>query len=153
MGSSCRGFFVRLIQPTNSTSPPSKRNAWAFFPSMSTAMRVPLLRKAYSRKRLSSTSGSKRASGKILGSGLKETVVPRPSSFPKDLSLPAGMPRLNFIPHSFPSRRTRTSSQAERAFTTESPTPWRPPDTLYIFRSNLPPEWRVVKTISTPGLP
>ena len=38
----------------------------------------------------------------------------------------------------------------ESALTTETPTPCRPPDTLYALLSNFPPACRVVMTSSTP---
>ena len=46
-----------------------------------------------------------------------------------------------------------TSSQSERAFTTEAPTPWRPPDTLYPPPPNFPPACSTVNTTSTAGFP
>src|SRR6185437_10543146 len=42
----------------------------------------------------------------------------------------------------------RSFSHSESAFTTETPTPWRPPETLYEFWSNLPPACSSVMTIS-----
>jgi hypothetical protein len=43
---------------------------------------------------------------------------------------PVGSPRANSCLYTLPSRRTSATSHSERAFTTETPTPWRPPDTL-----------------------
>jgi hypothetical protein len=48
-------------------------------------------------------------------------------------------------------RRIQTSRYSDSAFTTLTPTPWRPPDTLYVFLSNFPPAWSVVMASSTPG--
>ncbi len=42
----------------------------------------------------------------------------------------------------------RSLSHSESAFTTETPTPCRPPETLYEFWSNLPPACNSVMTIS-----
>src|SRR3954469_7293194 len=42
----------------------------------------------------------------------------------------------------------RSFSHSESAFTTETPTPCRPPETLYEFWSNLPPACSSVMTIS-----
>ena len=39
-------------------------------------------------------------------------------------------------------------SQEDNAFTHDTPTPCRPPDTLYEFWSNLPPACNSVRTIS-----
>src|SRR5688572_19148113 len=47
-----------------------------------------------------------------------------------------------------PSRQMRNLSHCESAFTTETPTPCRPPETLYEFWSNLPPACSSVITIS-----
>ena len=46
-----------------------------------------------------------------------------------------------------------TSSQFERAFTTEAPTPCKPPDTLYPPPPNFPPACKMVNTTSTAGIP
>ena len=43
------------------------------------------------------------------------------------------------------------SSFSERAFTTETPTPCRPPEIRYPSPPNLPPAFRVVRTTSTAG--
>ncbi len=40
----------------------------------------------------------------------------------------------------------------ESAFTTEMPTPWRPPETAYPPPPNLPPACRIVMTTSTVDL-
>ncbi len=37
-----------------------------------------------------------------------------------------------------------TVSHSESALTTDAPTPWRPPDTLYPPPPNFPPAWRTV---------
>ena len=55
--------------------------------------------------------------------------------------------------YSFPSLKIETSSHSESAFTTDAPTPWSPPDTLYPPPPNLPPAWRMVNTTSTAGIP
>ena len=47
-----------------------------------------------------------------------------------------------------PPLNTFTSREVLRAFTTEIPTPCKPPEVLYELLSNLPPAWRVVSTIS-----
>ena len=47
-----------------------------------------------------------------------------------------------------PSRQMRSFSHSESAFTTDTPTPCRPPETLYEFWSNLPPACSSVMTIS-----
>ena len=41
----------------------------------------------------------------------------------------------------------------DRAFTTETPTPWSPPETLYASFSNLPPAWSIVITTSAADFP
>src|SRR6185369_1796252 len=47
-----------------------------------------------------------------------------------------------------PSRQIVRRSQLESAFTTDTPTPCSPPDTLYVLESNLPPACNSVITIS-----
>ena len=50
-----------------------------------------------------------------------------------------------------PSRNTWTVSFSESAFTTETPTPCRPPEIRYPPPPNLPPAFSVVRTTSTAG--
>src|SRR5690606_29149715 len=51
--------------------------------------------------------------------------------------------------YSLPSRCTLTSHQEDSALTAETPTPCRPPETLYEPPPNLPPACRVVITTSS----
>ncbi len=70
---------------------------------------------------------------KTLPSGQKVTVVPvRPrGASPTTSSLLVGTPPLaKVIWWCLPSRSTSTMSLVDRAFTTDTPTPCRPPDTL-----------------------
>ena len=46
-----------------------------------------------------------------------------------------------------------TSIYVESAFTTEEPTPWRPPLVLYAESSNFPPAWSVVNTSLAAEIP
>ena len=64
-----------------------------------------------------------------------------------------GSPRWNDIAQVLPPRSTSTSSRSDSAFTTEAPTPCRPPDAAYEPPPNLPPAWSFVKTTSTPDRP
>ena len=70
---------------------------------------------------------------KIVASGMKVTLVPVldlgavPIFFKVVTGLPPFSKRCLYIT---PSRVISTSSQLERALTTEEPTPWRPPDVL-----------------------
>ena len=58
---------------------------------------------------------------------------------------------------SCPSRHTVTRSAEDSAFTTETPTPWSPPETWYPDDDspppNLPPACRTVSTVSSDDLP
>lgn len=45
------------------------------------------------------------------------------------------------MPYVLPPRSTATSSRADRALTTDAPTPWRPPVAAYDAPPNLPPAW------------
>src|SRR5690606_28191523 len=51
-----------------------------------------------------------------------------------------------------PCRRISTSNRVDSAFTTDEPTPWRPPDTAYPPPPNLPPACSTVSTTSTVDL-
>ena len=57
-------------------------------------------------------------------------------------------PSPNAMAWRLPSRSISTSTRAESALTTEMPTPWRPPDTLYPSPPNLPPACSTVSTTS-----
>ena len=65
---------------------------------------------------------------KISSSGLKRIRVPFLRDGPTCWIGPCTWPRLNDCRHSWPSRQTVTSSRSDRAFTTETPTPCRPPE-------------------------
>jgi hypothetical protein len=93
-------------------------------------------------------------SSKICGSGLKETVVPRSFVFPVTFRSSVLSPRAKAIRCTLPLRRTSTRSHSDRAFTTLTPTPCRPPETLYDpspSLSNLPPACSTVSASSTAG--
>src|SRR5437773_8931491 len=80
-------------------------------------------------------------------------IVPVFFVVPVAVSGAFGTPRSYSCVHSLPSRRISTSSHSLSALTTEMPTPWRPPDTLYAECSNLPPECSTVRTTSAADLP
>ena len=61
---------------------------------------------------------------------MKVMLVPRLSVFEPLLSSALGAPRSYDCVHSWPSRHTVSLSSSESALTTDTPTPWRPPDTL-----------------------
>src|SRR5450830_96488 len=73
-----------------------------------------------------------------------ETVKPSTTS----ISRFCGTPRTNSMKWTLPLRRMVSFSSFDSAFTHETPTPCRPPDTLYEFWSNLPPACSSVITIS-----
>ena len=64
------------------------------------------------------------------GSGQNVIRVPVLRDVPVGRIGASGTPRSYDCAQTFPSRRTSTSSRFESAFTTETPTPWRPPETL-----------------------
>src|SRR5690606_31105039 len=91
---------------------------------------------------------------KICASGLNVTRVPVVSVGSPLGRSPNGTPRANRCVTTCPSRRTSTSSHADKALTTATPTPCNPPDTLYPPSSlNLPPACSTVSTVSTAGRP
>ena len=92
--------------------------------------------------------------------GEKWTSVPRFSVSPiirsGDTSTPfwisirrsTARPRLNSSPVFLPSRRIVSRNHFDKALTQDTPTPCRPPDTLYEFWLNLPPACNTHITIS-----
>ena len=109
------------------------------------------LRKESSLSRRWTVALSKTTVSNTVASGLNRCSVPVPSLFPIVLSGATGAPRSYRWKYVSPSLRTVTSNHSESALTTWIPTPWRPPETLYVFRSNFDPAWRTVRTISRVG--
>ncbi len=133
---------------------------WDALPSgRSSTKRIsrPLLRKAITCRRSITVWARNSTSSKMVASGQKVTVVPvRPrGALPVTSSLPTGLPpSLNSRTWWSPSLSISSSSRVDRALTTETPTPWRPPETLYPPPSpNLPPAWSTVSTTSAADLP
>jgi len=67
---------------------------------------------------------------KYFGSGQKRRRVPvlRLPTVPTTSSAELRSPSRNSIRCSWPSRRITTSTRFDSAFTTLTPTPWRPPE-------------------------
>ena len=78
-------------------------------------------------------------------------VVPVSFVLSTAVTSPSGSPRPYSCRQALPSRFTSTRSVSESAFTTETPTPCRPPDTLYPSPPNLPPACSFVSTTSSAG--
>src|SRR5262245_18000719 len=116
-------------------------------------MRTPRFRNASSRRRCASVSKLNSVVLKTSGSGVKRTDVPRRSVPSPTASGFTTSPRTNPIRWTCPSRQTSTSRCDDSALTTDTPTPCRPPETLYVFWSNLPPACSTVITTSTVDLP
>src|SRR5579863_7318416 len=93
-----------------------------------------------------------RSESKNLGSGQKRTVVPvlRAPTVPTTSSLEWTLPSLKLMLYSLPPRLIQHSRCPESALTTETPTPCRPPENLYVLSENLPPACRRVRINSTP---
>jgi len=70
---------------------------------------------------------------------MNRMVVPRCALGPTTASGDTGTPSRYSCWYSLPSRWIVRCSVSERALTTDTPTPWRPPETLYEESSNLPP--------------
>ncbi len=157
MGSAWRTCLPELRNFTNETMPPSYLNSCALPVasglSSASEMRSPLFRKASSRSLFESMSKLNSVVSNISASGLKVTFVPLPSAGPTISSGATGLPLRKLCLNRVPSRTTSTSSHSESAFTTLTPTPWRPPETLYASLSNLPPACRVVRTTSSAERP
>src|SRR4029077_12865573 len=81
-------------------------------------------------------------------------VVPRrPLLGPALVTAVVGLPRTYSWDQTLPSRADSTRIHSDRALTTLTPTPCRPPETLYPPPPNLPPAWRTVWTTSRASLP
>ena len=70
---------------------------------------------------------------------MNEIVVPVSSVSPMISTSVCGTPRAKVWRWIFPSRCTSAMSHSDSAFTTETPTPWSPPETLYPSPPNFPP--------------
>ena len=94
-------------------------------------MVTPELRNASSRRRCSSVGKSNSTIVNVLVDGRNVTSVPRfsPAS-PRTPSGATASPSANSMKYSLPPRQIVSLSQHESAFTTETPTPCRPPETL-----------------------
>ena len=75
---------------------------------------------------------------------MKWTSVPRRFVSPIILSGSTGSPFLNSMACALPSRRMVNLNQSDKAFTTDTPTPCKPPETLYELASNFPPACSMV---------
>ncbi len=85
---------------------------------------------------------------KVSVAAMKWTSVPRRSVVPTTASGATGTPWRNSIWWMWPLRQILSFSHSDSALTTDTPTPCRPPETLYEFWSNLPPACSSVITIS-----
>ncbi len=110
---------------------------------------TPGIRNESSRRRCESCSKWNSVTEKISGSGQNVIFVPVFFDVPVEAIGATGTPRAYACCQTLPSRRISASSRSERAFTTETPTPWSPPETLYELLSNFPPECRSVRMISS----
>ena len=118
-------------------------------------MRTPLLRYADSRRRWAIVVEAEVDGLEHLGVGLERSWWCRGARWPDRPPRPApcGLPRTYSWAQTLPSRADSTRIHSDRALTTLTPTPWRPPDTLYPPPPNLPPAWRTVWTTSRASLP
>src|SRR5215207_10363552 len=94
-------------------------------------IQTPLVRYADSRRRWLIVSNENSTVSNISASARKLVRVPRRDPCgPSFLTLPSGLPRSYSCDHTLPSRADSTRIHEERALTTLTPTPWRPPETL-----------------------
>ena len=140
---------LRFRYCTKADTPPWCSNT-SFLSSRSSmsSMRTPEFRNESSRRRFASQSYENVVLVKIVLLGLKRMVVPRSVVVPTTLSGPWGSPILYCWRCSLPSRAIVSVSAPERALTTDTPTPCRPPATLYELSSNLPPACSTVMMTS-----
>ena len=89
----------------------------------------------------------------VPAEGRKWIVVPVSSVSPTAASGATGtLSRYSWV-QSLPSRRTESLSHSDSALTTETPTPCRPPETLYELSSNFPPACSTVMMTSAAERP
>ena len=89
-----------------------------------------------------------------MSSAKNLTFVPVPFALPITSNFWVVFPFSNFIWYKLPSLFIVTSVQLDKAFTTDAPTPWRPPDTLYpLSPPNFPPACKTVYTVSAVEIP
>ncbi len=89
------------------------------------------MRNAISRSRSIRVWARNSVSSKTVGSGQNVTIVPVRFESAFRTMRPVGFPPFsNAISHLPPSRWISSSSRVESAFTTDTPTPCRPPEIL-----------------------
>ena len=95
-------------------------------------MRRPEHSTAFAFSACRSCGTEKRSESKNFGSGQNRTVVPvvRTGTVPTTSSFEAIRPSRKPMLYSLPPRRTQHSSCRDSALTTETPTPWSPPEYL-----------------------
>src|SRR5690606_3602789 len=118
--------------------------------SSRSTMVSPLLRNAISCSLRATVSVLKYVVSKMVSSGQNDRMVPVRSVVPSFCSGP-GSELTYFCVQITPPRWISTSRRLDRAFTTDTPTPCKPPDTAYDLLSNLPPACSTVSATSTPG--
>ena len=94
-------------------------------------IQTPFVRYADSRSRWVIVSNEYSMVSNISGSARNSVRVPRRSPWgPIFLTGPSGLPRWYSCAQTEPSRAVSTRSHSDSAFTTLTPTPCRPPETL-----------------------
>src|SRR5690242_3174551 len=92
---------------------------------------TPLVRYADCRNRWLIVSKEYSVVSNIVGSAMKDVVVPRREPCGPILRTPDfGLPRSYSCIQTLPSRAVSTRIDDDSALTTLTPTPWRPPETL-----------------------
>ena len=132
------------------------------FPGRSSlkAISSPRFKKAMvcNRSRTVRATNSVPSEAKMSVSGQNVTEVPevrvRAGVSPVTESLLFTLPpSTNSIPWRLPLRSISRINRLDRALTTDTPTPCKPPDTLYPSPPNFPPACRTVRTTSAALLP
>ena len=138
-----------MICLTNSNIPPSYlcSNSFAFFEVLSiNLIEIPLFRKANSLILFSRIEVLNLIDEKICFEGKNVILVPFFFVLPNFLRGLTELPSLNLISYSLPSLKIFKSNFSDNALTTDTPTPCKPPETLYESWSNLPPacNWVII---------
>ena len=106
-------------------------NSLGFFEVLSTNLTaIPLLRKANSLILFSSIAVLNLTAEKIFFDGRKVILVPFFFVLPIFFNGLMVFPSLNLISYSLPYLKMFSFNSSDKAFTTDTPTPCKPPDTL-----------------------
>ena len=148
MRKSAAAIVIHAALRTCSGARPGSARAITSSRSSSGAGRIAARRANSSRSKVSSSNRIYFSPSRYASSVVRKTSRARWIS---TFTFASALPILYSCMCIFPSLCTMTFVWSESAFTTDAPTPWSPPETLYPESSppNFPPAWSVVMIISS----